>query len=116
MNLDSRKDYRQRRHMRLRKHVQGTAERPRMAVVVSNRHMYVQFIDDERAMTLAAASTMADEVVKKNVVAAKQLGQRAAAAAIEKGIQKVVFDRGGHRFHGRVKAISDGAREAGLKF
>lgn len=88
-----------------------------MSVMISNKHMYVQFIDDLAGVTLAAVSTAGEgSGTKKNVQYARQLGQKAAAAAKEKGIQTVVFDRGGYRFHGRVKAIADGAREAGLHF
>jgi large subunit ribosomal protein L18 len=84
-----------------------------MALCVTDRHMYVQFIDDDRGYTLASVSTLGQDV-KVNVTTAAELGQRAAAAAIEKGIREVVVDRGGFRFHGRVKAIVDGARAAGL--
>jgi large subunit ribosomal protein L18 len=117
MKLESRTDYRGRRHLRLRKKIRGSAARPRMSVMVSNKHMYVQFIDDDAAVTLAAVSTQAEGLgARKNVAGAKLLGHRAAAVAKEKGIATVVFDRGGYRFHGRVKAIADGAREAGLQF
>jgi len=88
-----------------------------MSVMVSNKHMYVQFIDDDAAATLAAVSTLVEGIgARKNVAGAKVLGQRAAAVAKEKGIETVVFDRGGLQFHGRVKAIADGAREGGLRF
>jgi large subunit ribosomal protein L18 len=104
--------------MRLRKNVQGTQEKPRMSVYVSNRHMYVQFIDDLAATTLAAATTSvkADKIAKNDVAAAKALGKRAAELAKGKGIAKVVFDRGGFAYSGRVKALADAAREAGLQF
>lgn len=110
-----------RRHLRVRQKVKGTAEKPRMCVFVSNKHMYVQFIDDRAARTLVSASTVVkdfkDVVKGKNTVAvAKQLGQTAAKAAQAKGIESVVFDRGGFAFKGRVKALADAAREVGLKF
>jgi large subunit ribosomal protein L18 len=88
-----------------------------MAVGISNRHMYVQFIDDTKAAVLASVSTLSvDAELKKNVKGAQALGRRAGEIAKEKGIQTVVFDRGGRLFHGRVKAIAEGARETGLKF
>ena len=103
--------------MRLRRRIAGTAGCPRMCVMVSNQHMYVQFIDDASGVTLAAASSLGKGTgIRKNVEGARLLGQRAGAVAREKGIETVVFDRGGYRYHGRVKAIADGAREAGLRF
>ena len=92
-----------------------------MCIFVSNKHMYVQFIDDMAATTLASASTVIKDVKsaakgKNTVAVAKQLGQAAAKAAKEKGIESVVFDRGGFAYNGRVKALADGAREVGLKF
>lgn len=117
MKLNSKQDFRKRRHMRLRKKVVGTAERPRMSVFLSNRQMYVQFIDDLGGKTLAAATTLTKgNKGKSDVAAAKELGKRAASAAKEKGIQAVVFDRGGFSFRGRVKALAESAREEGLKF
>jgi len=118
MKTKTQKDYRIRRHRRLRQKVQGTAERPRMSVFVSNQHFYVQFIDDAAAKTLAAVSTAAGSLkgAKLNVETAKQLGQQAAEAAKDKGIEQVVFDRGGFAFGGRLRALADAAREAGLKF
>ena len=119
MKTKNQKDYRVRRHLRLRQKVQGTAERPRMSVFVSNRHMYVQLIDDGDAKTLASASTMDADMKefegKCSVDAAKKLGALIARTAMDKGIKVVVFDRGGFPFRGRVKAIADAAREAGLK-
>ena len=120
MKLESRADYRTRRHLRVRKKVKGTAAKPRMCIFISNRHVYVQFVDDVTARTLAAASTqsagMKEVAGKVNVAVAKQLGQLAAKAAKEKGIEAVVFDRGGFAYKGRIKALADAAREAGLKF
>jgi large subunit ribosomal protein L18 len=114
----TRLQYRARRHQRLRQKVQGTAERPRMSVCFTGKHIYVQFIDDRQGSTLAAVSTVAAESkgTKSNLAGAKQLGTLAAQKAKEKNISAVVFDRGGFRYHGRVKALADAAREAGLKF
>ncbi|MGN0822698.1 MAG: 50S ribosomal protein L18 [Candidatus Gallimonas sp.] len=112
---------RQRRHVRVRKHVSGTAETPRLNVYRSLNHIYVQVIDDVKGVTLASASTM-EKAIKEKVAeltkteAAKVVGQTVAERAKEKGIETVVFDRGGYLYTGRVKAIADGAREAGLKF
>jgi large subunit ribosomal protein L18 len=110
-----------RRHWRVRKKVIGTQERPRMSVCFTGRNIYVQFIDDQAGRTLAAASSLSknapdrDKLVA-NVTSAKRIGQLAAEAAKAKGIQQVVFDRGSARYHGKVKALADAAREAGLKF
>ncbi|MEW6159306.1 MAG: 50S ribosomal protein L18 [Verrucomicrobiota bacterium] len=109
------------RHWRIRKKVIGTHERPRMSVRFTGRNIYVQFIDDGAGVTLASASTLAKSISDRdklaaNVVSAKRIGAIAAEAALSKGIQQVVFDRSGARFHGKVKALADAAREAGLKF
>ena len=114
MKLENRKDYRARRHMRLRQKVKGTAARPRLAVFISNSHMYVQFVDDDAGSTLASASTLGTGATV-NLAAAKALGEKAAEAAKAKGISLVVVDRGGFEFHGRVKQIVDAALAAGLK-
>jgi len=119
--MKSKRQLAQLRHWRVRKKVSGTKERPRMAVHFSNEHIQVQFIDDTAGVTIAAASTLAKatpnrEKLAANVASAKTLGTLAAKAAIDKGIQQVVFDRGGARYHGKVKALADAAREAGLKF
>ncbi len=107
-----------RRHMRLRQKVSGTAARPRMCVCFTGHHIYVQFVDDVAGRTLAAASTVAGDAkgTKATVAGAKKLGTLAAQTAKGKGISAVVFDRGGFQYHGRVKALADAAREAGLKF
>jgi len=110
-----------RRHMRVRKKISGTAERPRLCVYRSLRHIYAQVIDDEKGVTLAAASTLSPEIRDKvkcggNVEAAKLVGSLIAQRALEKGIKRVVFDRGGYKYHGRVKALAEAAREAGLEF
>jgi len=85
-----------------------------MAIMVSNKHMYVQFVDDDRGVTLASATTCGQAEAKHNVAAAAQLGQLAAAAATKAGIREVVVDRGGHKYHGRVKALVESAVKAGL--
>ncbi len=120
MKLDTKSDYRKRRHLRVRKKVFGTAERPRMSVFFSNQHIYVQFIDDAAERTVASVST-ADKAQAKagggsGTERAKEIGRLAAQAAKEKGVGEVVFDRGGFRYGGRMKALADCAREEGLKF
>jgi len=107
-----------RRHQRVRKNVAGTADRPRMAVYKSNTNLYVQFIDDQARVTLAQASTAAADFKGKSatVEVAKELGAAAAEAAKAKGIESVVFDRGGFSYEGKIAALADSAREAGLKF
>jgi len=110
---------RQRVHDRIRKKLQGTAERPRLNVYRSLNHIYVQVIDDLSGKTLISARTAEGESNKKsggNVAAAKQVGKAIAERAKAKGITKVVFDRGGYIYHGRVKALADAAREGGLQF
>lgn len=114
----TRVEARYRRHLRLRKTIRGTAERPRMSVCFTGKHIHVQFIDDVKGVTLAAASTVAPELkgTKSTVAGAKKIGQLAAQKAKANKITAVVFDRGGMKYHGRVKALADAAREAGLKF
>lgn len=112
MKAKTRKDYRLLRHKRIRKRVSGTAECPRMAIMVSNKHMYVQLIDDEAERTLAAADSVKES--GKNVETAAALGKKIGELAKEKGLSRFVTDRGGFRYHGRVKAIVEGAIEAGL--
>jgi large subunit ribosomal protein L18 len=118
--IDKNKE-RVRRHIRVRKKVSGTAEAPRMAVYRSLNHIYVQLIDDVKGVTLCAASTM-EKDIKAEVAnltkteAAKLVGKKAAEKALSKGIKAVVFDRGGYLYTGRVQAVADGAREAGLDF
>lgn len=114
MKLNTRKLNRVRRHRRIRRKLFGTSDRPRMALWRSNRYLYVQFIDDEQSATIAAVSTLGGEGNTKGVEAARELGRRAGAIAVEKGITQVIVDRGGFKFHGRVKAIVDGAVESGL--
>ncbi len=110
----NRKEQRTRRHMRLRQRVKGTAERPRMAICISNKHIYVQFVDDNAMHTLASISSL-KELKHCNLETAKLVGEQAATVAKEKGISIVVVDRGGFKFHGRVKQIVDAATAAGLK-
>jgi large subunit ribosomal protein L18 len=116
----SREIARKRRHARVRKKVFGTSERPRLNVYKSEKHIYAQIINDENGTTLAAASTMdsalKDVVSGCNVESAKKVGELIAKKANEKGISKVIFDRGGYQYHGRVKALAEAAREAGLEF
>jgi len=118
MKLRTAKEYRGRRHKRLRRKIIGTASCPRMAMFVSNKHLYVQLIDDDAGNTLAAASTLNVDGAKGSlsVASAKLVGKVAADKAREKGIERVVFDRGGFTYGGRAKALADAAREAGLKF
>ncbi len=121
MQIQKKQKLAQKRRWHIRKKVSGTSERPRMSVCFSGKHIYVQFIDDMAGLTVASASTrnkgLPDrEKMKANVEGAKILGTAAAEAAKSKGISKVVFDRGGSRYHGKVKALADAAREAGLQF
>jgi large subunit ribosomal protein L18 len=116
----SRKASTQRRHFRVRKQVNGSAARPRLAVFRSNQHIYAQVIDDTKQQTLVAASTV-DKDLKKvenggNSAAATAVGKLVAERALAKGIKQVVFDRGGNLYHGRVKALAEAARAAGLDF
>ena len=106
-----------RRHARVRTKISGTAERPRLDVFRSSRHIYAQIIDDEAGVTLASASTMDKDFTEYggNIDAAKAVGEKIAKVALEKGITEVVFDRGGYIYHGRVKVLAEGAREGGLK-
>ena len=117
----SRSEVRKKKHLKVRKRISGTPERPRMAVFRSNNHMYVQVIDDVAGHTLVSASTLQGEVKEglektNNVDAAAKLGTVIAKRAVEKGIKTVVFDRGGYIYHGKVKALAEAAREAGLEF
>ena len=109
----NRKEQKKKRHMRLRRRVIGSAERPRMSICVTNKHMYVQFIDDAAGRTLASASTL--KGLKANLDGAKSLGAAAADAAKAKGISLVVVDRGGNPYTGRVAAIVESAVENGIK-
>ena len=112
-----RNEIRQRIHKRIREKVAGTSERPRLAVFRSLNHIYAQVIDDQQGLTVASASSMALKLkTGGNIAAAKEIGKKVAEEAAAKGVKKVVFDRGGFLYHGRVKALADAAREAGLQF
>ena len=121
VSKESRSKVRAKKHLRIRNRFSGTAERPRLAVFRSNNHMYAQIIDDTVGHTLVAASTLEKDVKAElektnNVDAAAYLGTVIAKRAIEKGINTVVFDRGGFIYQGKIKALADAAREAGLEF
>jgi len=120
INPRQRNVIRQRVHTRIREKMSGTAERPRLNVYRSLNHIYTQLIDDLNGVTIASASSMSkkgeEKVYGGNVEAAKAVGKLIAERAQEKGVKKVVFDRGGYLYHGRVKALADAAREAGLEF
>ena len=121
MGVNRKSDQRTRRKSRIRKKIIGTIERPRLSVFRSARHIYAQIIDDNRRCTVVAASSLEKAVAeagvnKKKVEKAVMVGKLVAERAKAKGIEKVVFDRNGFLYHGRIKAISDGAREAGLQF
>jgi large subunit ribosomal protein L18 len=108
---------RQRIHQRIRRKLSGTGERPRLNVYRSLNHIYAQVIDDQKGETIVSASTMEAKLkTGGNIASAKEIGKVVAEKAVAKGIKKVVFDRGGYLYHGRVKALADAAREAGLEF
>jgi len=112
-----RNQIRSRVHFRIREKISGTAERPRLNVYRSLNHIYAQVIDDTKGATLASASTLAAKITTGgNIAAAKEIGKLVAEQAVSKGVKKVVFDRGGYLYHGRIKALADAAREAGLDF
>ena len=117
----SKNEVRKRIHLRLRKKIRGTRDRPRLNVFRSLNHIYAQIIDDERGVTLVSASSLDKEVRAKsgsggNIAGAKVVGEEIAMRARALGIEKVVYDRGGYRFHGRVRVLAEAARESGLKF
>jgi large subunit ribosomal protein L18 len=121
MRTDKKRKLEKLRHWRIRSKVSGTKERPRMSVRFTNENIYVQFIDDVAGVTVASASTLHKNTPDRdklaaNAVTAKRIGALAAEAAKAKGVNAVVFDRSGARYHGKVKALADAAREAGLKF
>ena len=120
-NKRDRNEVRKIRHERVRKKISGTADRPRLCVYRSNAHIYAQIIDDSQGFTLVSASTLEKDIKTGlpyggNIEGAKSVGKLVAERAIEKGIKDVVFDRGGYIFHGRVAALAEAAREAGLNF
>ncbi len=115
--LISKNDIRQRVHKRIREKLSGTAQRPRLNVYRSLNHIYAQLIDDSDGKTLVSASTREAKIkTGGNLAAAKEIGKQLAEKAKAKGVDKVVFDRGGYLYHGRIKALADAARAAGLKF
>jgi large subunit ribosomal protein L18 len=121
MSTKTRQEIRQRLHERIRRKIRGTPARPRLAVFRSQGHLYAQVVDDDAGRTLVAASSLDKDLRAKskrggNVAAAKDVGALVASRAREKGIAAVVFDRGGFQYHGRIKALAEAAREAGLKF
>lgn len=114
----SRQDARRRRHRRVRKKIRGTEQRPRVSVFRSNRHTYAQAIDDDAGRTLAAASTMEPDLrtaSSKPIETAREVGRKLAERLTAEGVQVAVFDRGGFRYHGRVAAVAEGARDSGLQ-
>jgi large subunit ribosomal protein L18 len=121
MSTRTKEQVRQRLRLRIRKKIRGSGVRPRLAVHRSQAHIYAQLIDDDAGRTLCAASSLDEDVRAKlkrggNLQAAKEVGGLVASRAKQKGIELVVFDRGGFQYHGRIKALADAAREAGLKF
>ncbi len=121
ISKQDREEARVRRHTRIRKKLAGTADRPRLAVFVSLKHVYVQLIDDDKGITLAAASNLGRKSDGKvasttNAAACQIVGKEIAEKALQLGIKTVAFDRGGHSYHGRVKALAEAARAAGLEF
>lgn len=118
INKDDRKVSRVRRHLRVRKKISGTAERPRLCVFRSEKNIYAQIVDDINKVTLVSASSLDKdfEGLGSNKAAAKLVGANIAKKAVEKGIKEVIFDRGGYVYHGRVQELAEGARENGLEF
>ncbi len=121
LNKENSNVKRQKRHLRIRKTVNGTPDRPRLNVYRSSNHIYAQIIDDKAGRTLVSASTLDKDLKGKleatgNKEAAKEVGKLVAEKALAQGIQEVIFDRGGYIYHGRVKELAEGAREGGLKF
>lgn len=121
MSVQTKETARQRRKVRIRKKIYGTSERPRLVVYRSNMHLYAQIVDDEKHSVLAATSTLrlnkdGGDSARSNKEGGEKVGKEIARLAKEKSITRVVFDRNGYIYHGRVKAVADGAREAGLEF
>lgn len=121
LHKENKKEARKKRHVRVRKNIYGTSERPRLNVFRSLNHIYAQIVNDQTGITLVSASTLDKEIGESvkyggNIGAAKAVGATVAKRALEKGIEKVVFDRGGYIYHGRVAALANAAREAGLQF
>jgi len=121
IKIEARNVARKKRHLRIRSKISGTSDRPRLCIFRSNKYIYVQLIDDVAGCTLVSASTLEKNISKSlsstsNLEAASFLGTEIAKRALEKGITEVVFDRAGYAYHGKVKALADAARDAGLKF
>ena len=121
VNKENRKLIREKKHRRVRNHFSGTAQRPRLAVYRSNKHIYAQIIDDDAHVTLAAAGTVEKEIAEAiehtdDIAAAEKVGEVIAQRAAEKGITEVVFDRGGYVYQGKIAALAEAARKAGLQF
>lgn len=122
MNVQQKRESRIRRHVRIRKRIRGATGRPRITVFKSSNHIYAQVIDDDRGVTIASASTVDPEIRSAglkntgNREAAKKVGMLLGKRAVEKGVSKAVFDRGGYIYHGRIQELADSAREAGLDF
>ncbi len=121
VNKENRKLIREKKHRRVRNRFSGTAQRPRLAVYRSNKHIYAQIIDDEAHVTLAAAGTVEKEIAEAiehtdDIAAAEKIGEVIAQRAAEKGITEVVFDRGGYIYQGKIAALAEAARKAGLQF
>lgn len=119
--MSVKEEARQRRHKRLRKKISGSVKRPRLCIYKSLNHIYAQIIDDAKGHTLIAASTLDKELSnegghKGNAAMARRVGLLIASRAVPLGVKKIVFDRGGYKYHGRMKALADGAREGGLEF
>ena len=112
----SKNENRQKRHIRIRQNIHGTAEKPRLCVYRSNKALYVQLIDDDKQTTLIAARSQETGMKGSNIESAKAIGKLIAEKATKNGITKVVFDRSGYLYHGKIKALADAAREAGLQF
>lgn len=120
-DMDTRRAMRLKRKKRIRKHLSGTTERPRLSVFRSSKHIYAQVIDDTKGQTIISASTVEKQIrqgenPENKIAAAAEIGKQVAKRAMDKGIVSVVFDRNGYKYHGRVKALSDSARETGLDF
>ena len=121
MSKMSREEKREHKHVRVRKKVSGTTERPRLNIFRSSKHIYAQVVDDVKGITLVSVSSLSSEIAANNKTGAnkkvaREVGKLIAKVALEKNVSKVVFDRGGYVYHGRVKELADGAREGGLKF
>ncbi len=114
--LEKRSRKRFKRALRVRKHLRGTAEKPRLSVAKTNKHISVQLIDDDRGMTLASVSTLSGEMGKKGKATAKQVGLKLGQIAKKQNVERIVFDRGRFKYHGIVAEVATGAREAGLQF